>query len=109
MTQSRAERPANEDARLRALESYEILDTLPEAKFDEIVELASELCGVPMAMVSLIADERQWMKAKVGLSADQIDRDVSFCTHAVSANDLLVIPDATIDPRFVANPFVVAE
>lgn len=98
----------SEDRRQRALESYRILDTLPEAAYDDIVRLASLICEAPIAMVSLIDRERQWFKAVVGFDTNETSRDVGFCDHAIrTPGHLLEIPDARLDPRFATNPFVV--
>ncbi len=97
-----------EDRRLRALESYRILDTLPEAAYDDIVRLASLICGAPMAMVSLIDRERQWFKAAVGIDVHETPRGVAFCDHAIRMpGHLLEVEDARLDPRFATNPLVV--
>ncbi len=97
-----------EDRRQRALESYRILDTLPEAAYDDIVRLASLICEAPMAMVSLIDRERQWFKAVAGVGANETPRDIAFCDHAIRApGDLLEVQDARLDPRFAENPFVI--
>ncbi len=75
--------PTDETARLAALRSYRILDTDPEAAFDDLTLLASQICGTPMAAISLIDDHRQWFKSKVGLSFNEVSRSVAFCTHAM--------------------------
>ena len=104
-----APRPADEPARLAALRRYEVLDTPPEAAFDDIAELAALICEAPIALVSLVAEGRQWFKARVGLDATETPRSQSFCTHAILGDDLLVVPDALADPRFAANPLVTGE
>jgi PAS domain S-box-containing protein len=101
--------PANEAARLAKLEGYEILDTLPEEAYDDIVTLAANICGVPIALVSLVDTERQWFKARVGLDASQTPRSVSFCGHVVENGEFLEVPDAFEDARFFDNPLVVGE
>lgn len=98
--------PPNEPARQAALEQLQVLDTGPEADFDDIVGLASEICGAPISLVSLVDSRRQWFKAKVGIDAEETDREVSFCAHAILGRDLLVVPDATMDRRFADNPMV---
>ena len=99
--------PDNENARLAALQSYGILDTLPEQEYQDIVHLASVICGVPIAVMSLVDKDRQWFKAKVGLDAEQTERDVAFCAHALNQpNEMLVVPDASRDDRFFDNPLV---
>ena len=97
-----------EEARLRALESYSVLDTAPEEAFDRLTQLAADLFDAPMAMVSLIDAERQWFKSHHGVEADSTPRSVSFCAHAIEldAGEAMVVPDATSDPRFADNPLV---
>lgn len=95
-----------DSARLTALNSYAILDTVPEEGFDDIVLLATQLCQVPVALVSLVGADRQWFKARIGFPACQTDLDASVCAHALAAPDLLIIPDLTEDPRTRANPLV---
>ncbi len=92
--------------RLAVLDSYGILDTPPEQGFDDIVQLARDLCEAPVALVSLVAGNRQWFKARSGFPRCETDLDASVCAHALVAPDLLVIPDLTCDPRTRANPLV---
>lgn len=101
--------PKNETLRLQVLWEYQVLDTLPEALFDDLTELAALVCEAPMAMISLVDSDRQWFKAKVGLSVSETSRDVSFCAHAIMQPDLFIVPDASLDPRFAKNPLVTAE
>jgi GAF domain-containing protein len=101
-----AERPADEAERLAALESYCILDTPPEPEFDAIVHEAAAAFGVPTALISLIDRDRQWFKAKVGLEPPETPRGPSFCGHAIHADEVFVVPDATADERFAGNPLV---
>jgi signal transduction histidine kinase len=100
---------ANENARLAALERYGILDTSPEDGFDELVRLAAAVCGTPIALISLVDATRQWFKARLGLEASETPRTASFCAHAIHESAVLVVPDATKDPRFATNPLVVGE
>lgn len=100
-------RPHNEAARLAALRAQQVLDSLPEQMFDDIVRVASNVCGTPIALISLVDEDRQWFKAKVGLQASETPRDQAFCAHAILEPDQpLVVPDATQDPRFAQNPLV---
>jgi anti-sigma regulatory factor (Ser/Thr protein kinase) len=97
---------AGEADRLAALRRYRILDTEPEQRFDDLALLASQICGTPMALISLIDGERQWFKARVGLAVTQTPRDVAFCARAIEQPGLFIVPDALDDPRFRDNPFV---
>jgi len=102
--------PDSEAARQRELDSYRILDTVPEQSYDDLVRIASAICGTPMAMVSLIDRERQWFKAVRGLDAEQTPRDVSFCAHALhQPDDLFIVQDALADDRFFDNPLVTGD
>jgi two-component sensor histidine kinase len=92
--------------RLQALAQFDILDTPPERGFDDIVELTTQICNVPIALVSLVADNRQWFKAKVGISDCETDLNSSVCAHALIEPDLLVVPDLTLDARTRENPLV---
>jgi anti-sigma regulatory factor (Ser/Thr protein kinase) len=96
----------DEADRLAALRRYRILDTEPEQRFDDLALLASQICGTPMALISLIDGERQWFKARVGLAVTQTPRDVAFCARAIEQPGLFIVPDALDDPRFRDNPFV---
>ncbi|HEY0009904.1 MAG TPA: EAL domain-containing protein [Tepidisphaeraceae bacterium] len=97
---------ADEAGRLAALHAYQILDTPQERAFDDLTLLAARICGTPISVVSLIDADRQWFKSKVGLSAPETARDISFCAHAIHGTDLFVVPDARQDERFADNPFV---
>ena len=100
-----------ETERLNALMAYEIMDTAPEAAFDRITDLAADIFDVPIALVSLVDDQRQWFKAKVGLEADSTPRSWAFCAHAIQQlpGSTLVVEDATRDSRFKDSPLVVGE
>jgi len=102
-----AEAPADEAERLAAVESLGVLDTPPEPAFDAIVREAASAFGVPTALISLVAAERQWFKARVGLDVPETPRAPSFCAHAIHGDDPFVIPDAAADERFAGNPLVI--
>jgi signal transduction histidine kinase/CheY-like chemotaxis protein len=101
--------PANEVERLRALGLYQILDTLPDAAFDEITQLAAHICGCPIATISIIDENRQWYKSKVGLDLVETPRDMAFCAHTILQDKPLVVEDTTQDPRFSDNPVVTGD
>ena len=96
----------DEHQRLDALAAYRILDTPPEQGFDEIVAFAAALCEAPTALISFVDRNRQWFKAWTGLDAKETARSLSFCDHAMRGDDLMVVPDATRDPRFANNELV---
>ena len=97
---------ANEPERLEVLHSYNILNTSPEQVFNELAQLAAFICGTPMALMSLVDEDRQWFKAKIGLDIAQTPRDYGFCQHAMHAATVHEVPDATIDARFADSPLV---
>lgn len=103
----KASLPPDESARLEALRDYAVLDTPPEPDFDDIATLAAQICDMPIALITLIDENRQWFKAKVGLEDEATPREVAFCAHAINRpRELLVVNDATKDVRFADNPFV---
>ncbi|MBT8470445.1 MAG: PAS domain S-box protein, partial [Deltaproteobacteria bacterium] len=101
--------PENEAARLRALESYRVMDTPPESSFDDLTTLVARILDVPIALVSLVDADRQWFKSRYGLDAPETPRDISFCGHVVAEQELLVVPDAFADNRFHDNPLVTGD
>lgn len=98
--------PTDEAGRLRALRGMTILDSESEERFDRLTRLAQSLFEAPIALVSLVDAERQWFKSRQGLAAPETSREVSFCAHAILGDDVFVVPDATLDPRFADNPLV---
>jgi len=99
--------PFNEKERIQELYALEILDTSKDDDFTDIVKLASQICNVPISVISLLDVNRQWFKAKVGLDLDETPRAVSFCAHLITQdNDFMEVIDATQDKRFYDNPLV---
>lgn len=99
----------DETLRLRTLDRYQVLDSQPEPQFDRIVTLAKRALRVPIALISLVDEERQWFKARDGLSVDQTPRSQAFCDHAIRRREVMVVEDAQLDPRFQDNPLVTGE
>jgi len=105
-----APHPSNEAARLASLRATQLLDSPAEEDFDDLVELASICCGMPIALVSLVDESRQWFKARIGVDASETDREIAFCAHAIlNAPEILQVPDATADVRFHDNPLVTGD
>jgi GAF domain-containing protein len=98
-----------EEQRLEALRRYDILDTPEEVQFDIIVQLAAQFFRAPIALVSLVDAERQWFKAKIGLTATETSRASSFCTHAIENDEPLVVTNAVADERFKHHPAVLGD
>jgi diguanylate cyclase (GGDEF)-like protein len=97
---------SEEQARLASLRATRLLDTAPESMFDHITRIACDALAVPMALVSLVDQERQWFKARCGIDVDETPRSSSFCAHAIRLDGMLLVQDALMDPRFVDNPLV---
>ena len=102
-------KPVNEAGRIAALEKYAILDTDPEQSFDDLALLASFICKTPIALISLVDENRQWFKSRVGLDASETSRDIAFCSTAILQNDVFVVPEPLADDRFRDNPLVVSD
>lgn len=98
-----------DEMRVNVLDSLGILDTPAEPLFDELTELASTICQTPISLISLLEYERQWFKSRVGLDVSETSRSVSFCDYAIRGEGVMLVPDATKDDRFSANPLVVGE
>src|SRR3989442_11393852 len=101
--------PKNEKKRLEVLWQYSVLDTLPEEVFDDLTELAARICEAPIALITLVDEDRQWFKSKVGVSVNETSREISFCAHAINQPELFIVPDATQDQRFAQNPLVTSD
>lgn len=96
----------DEENRLKALDTSRLIDSPPEKAFDRLTWLATRIIGAPMAMISLLTARRQWFKSRVGLDVTETSREWAFCGHAILSQDPLIVPDATKDERFAANPLV---
>jgi GAF domain-containing protein len=103
---SRDSQPLNEQERLAALAAWQILDTDAEQAFDELTQLASRSCGTPIALVSLVAESRQWFKSRVGLDATETPRDMAFCAHTILNDQPMIVEDTWLDDRFRDSPLV---
>jgi GAF domain-containing protein len=98
--------PPNEQERLTLLREYAVLDTPPEQAFDDVVQLATLICGAPIALVTLVDETRQWFKARIGLEVSSTPRESAFCAHAILDEAPLIVTDACADTRFADNPLV---
>ncbi|WP_413171523.1 ATP-binding protein [Anabaena azotica] len=102
--------PSNEVDRLKALQKYQILDTAEESGFDDLTALAAYICGTPIALVSLLDENRQWFKSKIGLEVRETARELAFCSHAIlQPEETFIVPNALEDQRFMANPLVTSD
>jgi PAS domain S-box-containing protein len=99
--------PWNEQARLEALRSYAVLDTPPEPSFDDITQLAAQLCGAPIALISLVDEHRVWFKSRTGVEAQEAPRDTAFCGRSVLQSELHVVPDTLLDAQLSRHPLVI--
>jgi GAF domain-containing protein len=99
----------SETERLSALDRMELMDTAPEPEFDELVEIAAAICEVPMSLVTLLDERRQWFKAAIGVKVHETPRQIAFCAHTIMQPEMMVVEDATRDPRFRENPLVTGD
>ncbi|MCF3649202.1 PAS domain-containing protein [Synoicihabitans lomoniglobus] len=95
--------------RLQALRGYEQLDTRAERDFDDITVLAAQICGTPISLITLIDEDRQWFKSRLGVSVRETSRLISFCAHTIQSDQAMVVPDTAVDPRFADNPMVIGD
>lgn len=98
--------PFNEKERLDALHSYQIINTIPEEKFDSLTQIAAYICDSPIVLISLIDTNRLWFKSKIGMNISGIPRDISFCQYTIIQDEIFEIENALKDERFQNNPFV---
>jgi two-component system cell cycle sensor histidine kinase/response regulator CckA len=101
--------PENEEERLEALRSYDVLDSVPDQDLDDLALLASQICGAPMAMITLVDENRQWFKAKIGTRLTETPREIAFCSHGILQEEIFVVKDAQADERFSTNPLVTGD
>lgn len=100
----------SEQERLKSLISLAVLDTPPERAYDDITKMASIVCGMPIALISLIDDKRQWFKSRVGLNVPETRRELAFCAHAIrQSHEVMIVPDAWSDARFQTNALVTGD
>ncbi|MDX2350305.1 MAG: ATP-binding protein [Porticoccus sp.] len=98
--------PENDQDRLKALYRYNILDTEEEQEFDDLAYMASYICQTPIAVITMVDENRQWFKSKIGLDVAETPRDIGFCSHVIHQKDLFIVPDTMEDERFHDNPIV---
>ncbi|MBE7170115.1 MAG: GAF domain-containing protein [Williamsia sp.] len=100
----------NEQERLQALKEYDIMDSLPEEDYDNLTSLASQICGTPISLISLLDDKRQWFKSAKGLEVKETPKEYAFCVHTIqNPGEVFIIPDSRKDERFAANPLVTGD
>jgi two-component system, cell cycle sensor histidine kinase and response regulator CckA len=100
---------SREARRLAAVRAYALLDTPPDPALDDLARLAAQICDAPISLISLVDEQRQWFKARIGWDAAETPRDISFCTHALDHHDLFIVPDTRADDRFAKNPLVTGD
>lgn len=104
------EKYKKEDERIKLLESYSILDTLPEIDYDNLTAIAAEICGTPISLISFVDKERQWFKSRHGIDVSETSRDYSFCAHAINdPHNVFIIEDSRRNIRFFDNPIVTGD
>jgi len=101
--------PTNEAERLRVLRLFRVLDSGSESAFDALTRLAASICDTPIGLITLVDENRQWFKSRVGLDTPETPREVAFCAHAILQDDVFVVEDASQDERFASNPLVTAD
>lgn len=98
--------PPNEKSRLETLRTLGVLDSPKEERFDRLTRMARRMFDVPIALVSLVDENRQWFKSCVGITAVETTREISFCGHTILDDEIFIVPDASVDSRFSDNPLV---
>jgi len=106
---SRAIIPDDEAQRLEAVRRYDVLDSPPDGAFDRVTRLASALLDMPIAIVSVVDEDRIWFKARHGLDVEEVGRDAGLCASAILQAETWVVSDAAVDPRALANPLVAGD
>ncbi len=103
-----AQKPINETERISSLYEYNLLDSLPEKEYDDITRIAANICGMPIALITLVDNERQWFKSQIGIAVSETHRDDAFCAHAIlKPEELFIVSDTKKDERFHDNPYVI--
>ena len=99
----------NETERLQALDDYQVLDTQEEPIFDELTKTAASVCNTSISLISLVDRNRQWFKSHYGTTTRETPRNISYCGHAIAGDDIFIVEDAGLDPRFCDNPLFLGE